>query len=77
VYERVRRGAESSYQFSIPLPGGRALINTHLSDASDLIALQNERSMLLARAETAYEKARMSEHSKRGRQVKALREEAP
>jgi hypothetical protein len=52
--EKVTASAETSYKFSIPMPGdGKTLATTRVADATELLAVQNETMQILTRAEQA------------------------
>jgi hypothetical protein len=49
--KKVETSAESSWQFSIPMPDGKALANTPVSDSSEMVAVQNEANTVAMRME--------------------------
>jgi hypothetical protein len=62
--EKVEASAESSYRFSIPMPGdSKTLATTRAADASEVLAIQNETTALIARAEQLKTKASASDRS--------------
>jgi rRNA maturation endonuclease Nob1 len=49
--KKVETSAESAWRFSIPMPDGKALANTRVSAASEMVAVQNEANALAMRVE--------------------------
>jgi hypothetical protein len=64
--EKVGDSAESSLGFAVPMPEGKTLATTHVSDATELHTVQNATAALISRAEAARDRATMADRSKAG-----------
>jgi hypothetical protein len=65
--EKLAAAAENSYKFSIPMPGdGKTLASTKVESASEMVAVQNEITTLLTRAEQMKAKASVSDKAHQG-----------
>jgi hypothetical protein len=57
--QKVARGAKAQYQFSVPMPNSDSLATAKAKDASEILAIQNEATSLLAKASEVQRKASM------------------
>jgi hypothetical protein len=65
--EKLAAARENSYKFSIPMPGdGKTLASTKVADSTEMVAVQNESTALLTRAEQMKAKAGVSDKAQQG-----------
>jgi hypothetical protein len=69
---QLESSAESSWKFSIPMPGGATLATTSIADSNEMIAIQNEANALAQRIEGKSLQALTREKDPRGKGIRQI-----